>query len=258
MGQAIADLPDPLETPQASTLGADDLLAQMAGEEIDRLLAEADAEFPALRSEPEVTEAASPPPEQQRKAAAGVPFPSTETSAPPAMSEADALAGELDSLLSSLATAPPHAPAKSDAVAGVVDSGDSAPANLPAEADISSVESAALRSTAAQEALAAGSTTPPTAEETSAAERSALSLEALPIESATPADAPTATELAASTALIEPPARLPRLLLLPLEWLNAPLAACPDLLREFIGKAAILTVLNALALILYVRFIRRH
>ena len=49
MGQSVVDLPDPLEhaVPQPLTssapAGVDDLLAQMAGDEIDRLLAEADA-----------------------------------------------------------------------------------------------------------------------------------------------------------------------------------------------------------------------
>ena len=47
MGQVV-DLPDPLhnDAPAAGP-GVDDLLAQLAGEEIDRLLAEADIERPA-------------------------------------------------------------------------------------------------------------------------------------------------------------------------------------------------------------------
>src|SRR5690349_20105373 len=58
MGQATVDLPDPLKaaaastgptpTPSSSLASADALLAQLAGEEIDRLLAEAGAERPAL------------------------------------------------------------------------------------------------------------------------------------------------------------------------------------------------------------------
>src|SRR5215213_6870575 len=45
MGQAAVDLPDPLDAPPPSSLsGTDDLLAQLAGDEIDRLLAEADVE----------------------------------------------------------------------------------------------------------------------------------------------------------------------------------------------------------------------
>src|SRR5687768_10515368 len=46
MGQAAVDLPDPLESAAAPAApeGADDLLAQLAGDEIDRLLAEAELE----------------------------------------------------------------------------------------------------------------------------------------------------------------------------------------------------------------------
>jgi hypothetical protein len=47
MGQAAVDLPDtpnPAAASPASAASTDDLLAQMAGEEIDRLLAEADGE----------------------------------------------------------------------------------------------------------------------------------------------------------------------------------------------------------------------
>jgi hypothetical protein len=104
-------------------------------------------------------------------------------------------------------------------------------------------------------------------EETSAAERQALN--------AAPASSPAAAEEAEAAAVdnavsavadavvVEPELESPQdgplpLWLRPLEWLNAPLADCPDLVREFIGKAAILTVVNALALIVYVRFIRRH
>jgi hypothetical protein len=49
MGQAVADLPDPLEsaTP-AEAQSADDLLSQMAGDEIDRLLAESEGEAAPL------------------------------------------------------------------------------------------------------------------------------------------------------------------------------------------------------------------
>jgi hypothetical protein len=46
MGQAAVDLPDTPSPPAASAASTDDLLAQMAGEEIDRLLAEADGEAP--------------------------------------------------------------------------------------------------------------------------------------------------------------------------------------------------------------------
>ena len=54
--------------------------------------------------------------------------------------------------------------------------------------------------------------------------------------------------------------RLPNLsfLLRPLEWLNAPLAACSDTVREALGKVALMTLVNALAILLYVLFLRKH
>src|SRR5690348_6285231 len=48
MGKATADLPDPLTASEGpGNAGTDDLLAQLAGEEIDRLLAEAQVERPS-------------------------------------------------------------------------------------------------------------------------------------------------------------------------------------------------------------------
>ena len=52
MGQAVADLPDPLSAAPVSSASTDDLLAQLAGEEIERLLAEADE--PPASSKPAV------------------------------------------------------------------------------------------------------------------------------------------------------------------------------------------------------------
>jgi ribosomal protein L12E/L44/L45/RPP1/RPP2 len=55
----------------------------------------------------------------------------------------------------------------------------------------------------------------------------------------------------------EPARRLP-LFLRPLEWLSAPLDPWPDQFRDLLGKAAILTLVNALAVIAYVVFVRHH
>lgn len=91
MGQAVVDLPDPLDAPPPTSLsGTDDLLAQLAGDEIDRLLAEADADqapapppppapppapAPPLAAAPPLTAA---PPQEPRPAApqASAPIPS--------------------------------------------------------------------------------------------------------------------------------------------------------------------------------------
>ena len=50
--------------------------------------------------------------------------------------------------------------------------------------------------------------------------------------------------------------RPPELILRPLEWLNAPLASCPEALRETLGKVAIVTLVNAVAVLAYVLMFR--
>src|SRR5437762_13293359 len=57
MGQAAVELPDPLTKTPAPATSADDLLSQLAGEEIDRLLKEAEVE-PAPSSAAAVEQAA--------------------------------------------------------------------------------------------------------------------------------------------------------------------------------------------------------
>jgi hypothetical protein len=48
MGQAAIELPNPINKPPAPLSGADDLLSQMAGEQIDRLLAETESAKAAI------------------------------------------------------------------------------------------------------------------------------------------------------------------------------------------------------------------
>ena len=43
-----------------------------------------------------------------------------------------------------------------------------------------------------------------------------------------------------------------------LEFLNAPFAAMPNALRESLGKIAILTLFNSIAVLVYVIIFRRH
>jgi hypothetical protein len=95
MGQAALDLPDPLETPAVNPASTDDLLAQMAGQEIERLLSAADEGDAAAMAEP----AASPPvaPKlEQSKSVVAEPKPAT---AEPA---AAATAHDLDAIFSQL------------------------------------------------------------------------------------------------------------------------------------------------------------
>src|SRR2546423_6074349 len=86
MGQAV-DLPDPSEIPAAPATSADDLLSQLAGEEIDRLLAEAEVE--------------KGKPEEETKAAAESGAPGAESQAEPEQTEA-----QLDELLDQMSAEP--------------------------------------------------------------------------------------------------------------------------------------------------------
>jgi hypothetical protein len=90
----------------------------------------------------------------------------------------------------------------------------------------------------------------PSAEvETSVAEKSALTeaVEAIGTAPADPTD-PAAAE-------VEEP--LP-LFLKPLVWLNAPMELLPLGLRDALGKVAILTLANAIAVLAYVLIFRKH
>ena len=94
MAQSVVDLPDPLDPialaplTNTTTAGVDDLLAQMAGDEVDRLLAEADIprEAPA-----EGVQAPVPTPP-----AAPVSKPSVDANLPPAPVDSQTSNAELD------------------------------------------------------------------------------------------------------------------------------------------------------------------
>jgi hypothetical protein len=44
----------------------------------------------------------------------------------------------------------------------------------------------------------------------------------------------------------------------PLEWISAPLDACHPAIRSMVGKAGLLTLVNAIAVLAYLFFTRRH
>lgn len=197
MGQATLDLPDPLQSPpQGARTSTDELLAQLAGEEIDRLLAEADGGAPR---------------------AAAAPF----------------------------HVGPPTGPDK-EVVAQVAPEAPPADAPVPAEpsvveqevtAELDALFSAAVEKDNARAAAAEAEA------ETSTAERAGLSSVA---DVAMPVPA----------TVVEDDAPLP-LYLRPLEWLSAPLSIFPPGVRDLIGKAAIVTLLNAVAILAYVLIVRR-
>ena len=186
MGKAVIDLPDPLEAhpdeplPAAGGGGIDDLLAKMAGEEIDRLLADAEphGEPPRTASERKLIQPAASKP---------VEVPAAPT--------------------------PSHEPSPEGA--GGVD-----------------LELA-----------------------TSVAERSALDAPPDPTDGLQKIDAAVFDEAVADVQTEDAP--LPAYLK-PLEWLNAPLGFLPESARELVGKVALLTFFNALAVLIYVLVFRKH
>jgi hypothetical protein len=219
MGQAVVDAPDPLQNPKPATPpSADDMLSQLAGDEIDRLLAEAEGQKSA--------KPAAPPPEPVAAAPAveSVGFDSKQSAA-----EIDALLAQAESNVPPPATPPaeppaataPTAPAPAATPAVVVEAPKTQPPQpVPAAVEI------------AKEI------------EQSEAERKAL-------------HAPQVKADISPQLIIDQTARLP-LILKPLELLSSPLDACPEIVREAIGKMAIVTMVNAIAVLSYVLIFRRH
>jgi hypothetical protein len=210
MGQAAVDLPDPLEPPPVSAASTDDLLAQFAGEEIDRLLAQDEgaptpAPAGASKQPAEPVDAASVP--SQRAA----PEPTT--------------GAQLNDLLTELESRSPKDPVAPAPAA-------TAPA---ATAPESQAPSDLLED-----------------DETRAAERGALGAP-VPTDASSPIIAPADAIMASEDA---PP--LDPLYVRILEAINAPLAACSDEVRAALGKIAILTAVNSLAVLIYVCFFRHH
>jgi hypothetical protein len=195
MGQAAVDLPDTPGPPTASAASTDDLLAQMAGEEIDRLLAEAD-ERPAAA-------APAPPAEPLQQQ------PFLSAAAPPAGKAPESDASQLRGFLGGLAD-----DAGPDPVAELAGSSHIDAAGTPAGQDRAD----------------------PLDEVESIAERAALT---------SPAHS---GNVGASVSLI---VRV-------LTWINSPLDSCPEHVREAIGKVAILTAVNAVAVLAYLLFFRHH
>jgi hypothetical protein len=216
MGQAVVDAPDPLQNPKpAVPPSADDMLSQLAGDEIDRLLAEAEGQKPAK----EVV--ATPPAVEAAPVVESVGFDSKQSAA-----EIDALLAQAESNVAPPATAPaeppvaavPAAPVTTVPPVAVVEAPKPAP--VPAAVEI------------AKEI------------EQSEAERKALR--------APEVKADTSPEL-----IFDQTAPLP-LVLKPFEWLSSPLDACPEIVREAVGKIAIVTMVNAVAVLSYVLIFHRH
>jgi hypothetical protein len=200
MGQAAVDLSDTQKSPApASIASADDLLSQLAGAEIDRLLAEAEAE-----QEPAGDRAIPKPPSSPR-ASPGQPSPEVDAQHPAAV----------ESPLDSGADPPPQ--------------------DLAAAVD---QELTALIADAPPPPLTIGSLT-------TAVPKSGQALSSEIGESVT--NSLTSTDDGPSPFYVRM-----------LEWMNAPMARLPEPVLDTLGKVAILTLFNSIAVLLYVLLFRKQ
>jgi hypothetical protein len=229
MAQAAADPFDSIENAPDSLASTDDLLSQMAGKEVDRLLAD---------NEPA---AAEPPPAPQP---------------PPELPQAQSMTAQLDQLFTELQEdSPAGAPApEPDPKFESLAQGKERSALL---------EAAGFEGQAGSSAELEGDSQDPINEAPpQGPERSAL-LKAAGFE---PADASADTAAPPSAATETSPqdsaanismTPLP-FYLKPLHWLNAPLDACPAMVRQLLGMAAIVTLFNAVLVLMYVLIFRKH
>jgi hypothetical protein len=228
MGQAPVALPDPLSAAPVNSGNTDDLLAQLAGEEIERLLAEADE--PAPGKADQITPSVNPTakggsvvPAAARVSPEAPASPKPQSASKPAPQAGGATEDlELNALFTQLDGAGPAGPVEAVAAPAA-----SAPTPLP---DPEPSVADAL----AQEML----------------EDAAVSGGAALAGNAAPATAPE-VEVEQNQAAGPLPIRL-------LEWVNRPLESCSDQCRDLIGKIAILTTVNAAAVLAYVMFFRGH
>lgn len=198
MGKATVDLPDPTQQPALEKVNsADDLLSEMVGDDIDRMLAGADVVRPprVAAAPPGATEPAKEHPSEPEPIA---PEPALAEDAPRIATPED-VQPELDQQLSSLMSKLGDQP--NAAVA------EALPAPEPAEA----------------QALPQDADGSPEAE----------------ITQGEPEDRATAWYV--------------RMLVLA----NAPLASCPDSWRQTAGKVAIITLIDAAAVLAYVLLFSR-
>lgn len=236
MASTTVDLPDPLQLSAVQPAEADELLSQMAGEEIDRLMADA---------------------------AADRPFVATPT--PPAMEIATAIEVPAAVEPTNLSTSampdepPPTTPAGDETITRQLDhvfdqqiSASPSPAEAaPASEIVPTQEITAAKEQAAAKdvndllgRLDAGERAPQPP--TGAAASDAIH----------PASLVASTETQTKVALLGAPARGPSILSKLLDWVSVPLDPFPPATRDFIGKAAIITTVNALAVLLYVLLFR--
>ena len=278
MGKSI-DLPDPLESASRPLGNADDLLAQLAGEEVDRLLAEADAEGKR-----------QPKPGEARR--------TTDVTTEAQLAPEHAIQDQLDALFTEIASDQPSAgPPPAAAPLAPTPSAPAPVTSPPAVAPIAPAPFGPITSKLpddidANEVMAAilgdvGATAPAPPLPPPPAEQSAFptaprpaptqtNIQSAPAAAAAPRELATTTAERDALALSDPADELPGpgelqalagpieddrplpAYLKPLEWMNAPLEMLPPTLRDVLGQIAILTLVNAIAVLIYVFVFRKQ
>ncbi|MDB5292563.1 MAG: hypothetical protein JWL69_3804 [Phycisphaerales bacterium] len=291
MGQATLDLPDPLDVPAvAGSADTDDLIAQLAGDEIDRLMADSDREAPAADAQFEaVAHAPAPPVATAPARPAGEkapPSPKSPSVNGAARTKQPATAPSATPIVESPANAPEPAPAESlseadlaagiDAVFSKIAADEPKPGSEAAQASTQgSIDPPARKVSVAQAAIHAVEAEG-LAGDQSLVPQSDVALMESSLAAAPSTDLsdpePTEADLADMEAEAEkselsapiPHDDLPEtnqptpMLVRVLELFNSPLSACPESVREAMGKVAVITLVNALAVLAYVLIFRRR
>ena len=276
MGKAQIDLPDPLEQPHLDEESADELLAQLAGEEIDRLLRENDIErIPAVLVNPPDetalrqpkpfaprTPAPPPPPAPARPAAPANDPPLTladideqgAKAAEAVIQQHGATPGEVTQATADAAVAATTAheidaelARQLDDVFAQIKNPETALPPVPAN----------QASSLTQQALIADPRRQPDKsvdllEQLGDLEKQILNTEILQKTQQLLAEPVLKPERSDDT---DGPPKLP-LYLRPLEWISLPLSYCGDGVRDTLGKIAVVTLVNALAILLYILIFR--
>lgn len=297
MGQAAVDLPDPLEDAKGAAaqtpVNTDDLLAELASIQIDQMLAEAelDRPFDGLDNPTDIAAAVvddaarqmiSPPAIVRQSTAADDLSPQSAEAAihsgasEPTIEDLDEAASQqleelFDELQANAAenapaprrgrkSAPPESPAASIATAPAIEAARCEP--IPSQALSSGPVDPKVDEQLT--ALFAGLDTPPNpetaravaaaldpTEQTGRLEQQVLAEDAVLRATAMLAEPPPVVAAPARSNLREP------LYLRLLKWINTPLEWCSESARQVMGKVAIFTLINALAVLAYVLFFRK-
>jgi len=272
LGQPAVQLPEPATPPADVSVNADDLLSKLAGDEVEKLLSDADVAPPATAASAAAgatSSAAIETPAPPAAPAVASSEPVGTDSARPGAAEA-AVQAELDTLFNELTAgegkastaappAQPAVPATLDAPAQPKPPVSEAPAEpataaatVPPEPDPGSTADAEV------DPDFSGAVEPAAADvsQLEAQLQQTLAAPAEPAPATKPA-ASAAPQAAAAPAESKPeePEAETSWWLRPLELLSAPLGDNPQI-RETVGKIAIVTAFNAIVVLIYVLLFR--